>query len=127
MAWTHLFVVERRFHLAPNGHAFADFKSAATWDQRRRTLPKNVVDTRTPQAADLQFIPKACGSNQTGPCALFFQDRVGGDGRTVDETRNGALRVLAFGIGNTAPNVRTNRIGQGSKFYRSEAGRRLRL
>ena len=116
----NLFVVERRFYLAPNGQALADFKPTATRDQGRRALPKNIVDAGTPQAADFQFVPKAGGGNQTGPCALFFQDGVGGDGRAVDEARNGALRVLALGIGNAAPNVRANRIGQGQNFIGQE-------
>ena len=88
---TDLFFIERSFHLALNGHAFADFNPAATRDQGRCALPKNVVYAGPPKASNFQFISKAFGCNQPGLRPLFFQDRVGGYGCAVDETRNDAI------------------------------------
>ena len=87
----YLFFIERSFYLALNGHAFGDFNPAATRDQGRRALPKNIIYAGTSQASNFQFISKAFGCNQPGLRPLFFQDRVGGYGCAVDETRNDAI------------------------------------
>ena len=54
-------------------------------DQRRRLLPREVVEPGHPQVADLQHVAEALRADQPGARALALQQRVAGDGGAVHD------------------------------------------
>ena len=77
--------VQRRQDLAARVDPLGDFRAQVPLDQRRRLLPREVVEPRHAQGADLQDITEALRRDQADACTLAFQDRVGGNGGAVPD------------------------------------------
>ena len=62
-----------------------DLDSQMALDQRRRLGPRQVVEPRHPQGADLEDVAKALCRDQAGTGALQFEDGVRGDRGAVQQ------------------------------------------
>src|SRR5437588_8370951 len=59
----------------------------AAWHQRWRQIDIDVVLLEAVLVADLDGVAKSLGGDKSGPGAFAFDDRVGGEGRAVDDDR----------------------------------------
>ena len=66
-------------------HALADFKPQVPWGQRLWHRDEQVIQFVFPFAPDFQHVPEAVGCNQAGARALAFDQRVGEQGRRMDD------------------------------------------
>jgi hypothetical protein len=67
---------QRPLHLAFGVDAFVDLDAQMALDEGRRLGPRQVIEPRHPQGADLEHVAEAFCRDQPGPRALQFEDRV---------------------------------------------------
>ncbi len=80
-------------------------------DQRASQRGRQVVELRAVLAADKDQIGEAFGGDESGPCALALEQRVGGHRRSVD--------YFGAAAGRGAPNTLQNH-GSGSSRIRTQ-------
>jgi len=81
----HRFAVKRRDDLAPRVDPLDHAAAQPARHQGRRKRRPVVPHVRAQAAADLEAVAKAVGGDQADPGALALEQRVGRDGRAVDQ------------------------------------------
>ena len=74
--------------LATRAEALLDLESVPSGHERRRALVLHVVEDRYPQASHLEDIAKSLGRDEGGAGTEALEDRVRGDGRRMDDSRD---------------------------------------
>ena len=81
--------VQRLDLLSPRVQPLRDLDAPASLDERAGLAPGQVVQAGIAQSADLQGVPKAPSGEEAGRRAAVFENRVGGNGRSVDDLPRG--------------------------------------
>ena len=71
--------IQRLLHVARRIDPLVHHGAQVALDERRRLLPREVVEPGHPQVADLQHVAEAARADQPGARALALQQRVAGD------------------------------------------------
>ena len=89
--------VERLLHPARRVDPLVDHGAEVALDQRRRLLPREVVEPGHPQVADLEYVAEAPRADQPGAGPLALQQRVARDRGAVHDLGDGGAVGAVLG------------------------------